>query len=289
MAVFAGVGLLEAAIKEVGDVRVFLRLGQAELLLARGTDDGAEDVVERLRSEDVGRGIFGVVLREGDVVDGGLHAARKAIEVRLEESERKLARTVGAEVEEEDDVAVAHALLVGVREDEGRHEFVRDVARIFLADGIGGRSHTALPLPHDDGIPGELGAVPTPVAVHAEVATDDGGDARAGRPQAFRALGQKIRAAGGRGIASIGEGVDHDVMHAGLVSRFRQRDEMRVVAVHTAIGKEAEEVEPFSARFFESGAEDFVAGEFAVGDRFVNPGEVLIDDAPGAEIEVADL
>ena len=29
--------------------------------------------------------------------------------------------------------------------------------------------------------------------------------------------------------------------------------------------------------------------QFAVGDRFVNPGEVLIDDAPGAEIEVADL
>ena len=51
-AVLAGVGLLAAAVEEVGDVRIFLGLGHAQLGAAGVGDHLAQDVREALRRED---------------------------------------------------------------------------------------------------------------------------------------------------------------------------------------------------------------------------------------------
>ena len=56
-----------------------------------------------------------------------------------------------------------------------------------------------------------------------------------------------------------------------------------------AIGDEADEVESSGFRFFECAFEDVILCDRAFGDGFVDAGEVLIDDAPGSEVEVADL
>lgn len=100
---------------------------------------------------------------------------------------------------------------------------------------------------------------------------------------------EEIRSTRGRGVAPIGEGVHHDVIHTGVMSGLRQSDEMRAVAVHPAIREESEEVHPFPACVLESRAENIVAGELAVCDRLVNAREVLVNDSPRAEIQVAHL
>ena len=85
LAIFAGKGLLDSAVKKVGDVRIFLRLGDAQLRLARGAHDLAQDVSERFRREDVRRRVGHVVLRERDVVHLRMRAAIEAVEIRVRE------------------------------------------------------------------------------------------------------------------------------------------------------------------------------------------------------------
>ena len=140
-----------------------------------------------------------------------------------------------------------------------------------------------------DGVPRELVALPALVAIHGKVAADDGGDLGHAAGLAGDE-GEVIRAAGRRGVAAIGDGVDEDVGHARVVRGFDERDEVILVAVHAAIGDEAEQME---ARAFAPCAkaclEHRVAGEVAFGHRFIDAREILVNDAAGAEIEVADF
>src|SRR5690606_24655163 len=141
-----------------GDVRVFLGLGDAELLQARRRDDFAEGVLQFDGGEDDGAAVGLVVFGEGDVGCLRETAPVEAGEVLLQEGEAELASAVGAEVEEENDVAVANAALADLAEDEGFEEFVRLPLAVFFRDGGGGRVAAGLALAEDDGVPGELGA-----------------------------------------------------------------------------------------------------------------------------------
>ena len=63
------------------------------------------------------------------------------------------------------------------------------------------------------------------------------------------------------------------------------------VAVHAAIADQAEEVQA-AARFRrarEGLFEHFVGRQFAVGDRLGDARQILIDDASGAQVQVADF
>src|SRR6516164_5321358 len=64
---------------------------------------------------------------------------------------------------------------------------------------------------------------------------------------------------------------------------------MLLVAVHTSVRDQPKEMEARAGSFFESLFKDRVTGQFAVLDRFVDPGKVLIDDTARAEIQMADL
>jgi len=69
----------------------------------------------------------------------------------------------------------------------------------------------------------------------------------------------------------------------------REGDEMLLMAVDPAVRNKSDEVEPVAARLGEGFLEDRIGGEVAVADRFVNAGEVLVNDAARAQIEVSDL
>ena len=63
--------------------------------------------------------------------------------------------------------------------------------------------------------------------------------------------------------------------------------------VDAAVGDEPDQVQPpargLARARAQAAAQDLVLEEAAVGDRVVDPRQVLLDDRPGAEVEVADL
>ncbi len=143
----------------------------------------------------------------------------------------------------------------------------------------------------DDRIVGELGALPARVAVHRVVAAADRGDATRLAQPALE-LVQVALAAVRQRVAAVGEGVEDDVGHAFLRGELDRRLDVLPARVHAAVGDEAEQVQSPAralARPLACRRQRLVFEEAAVGDRVVDPGQVLLDDRAGAEVEVADL
>ncbi len=93
-------------------------------------------------------------------------------------------------------------------------------------------------------------------------------------------------------VAAVGEGVEDDVGDALLRGELDRRLDVLPAGVHAAVGDEAEQVQAPAravAGPLAGGEQRLVLEEAAVGDRVVDPGQVLLDDRAGAEVEVADL
>ena len=143
-AVFARVGCLLAAVEEVGDVRVFFRLGHAQLGAAGVGDHFAEDAVHGHRREQRAHaaGEIVAVLGHADSA-GGQHETRagEAVKTFVEEGGEEFADAIGAEVEAEQDVALLDPR-VGA-DDAGGDEFVGDVAGVGASDDFEGGGEAA--------------------------------------------------------------------------------------------------------------------------------------------------
>ena len=166
MAVLAREGLLHAAVEEVGDVRVLLRFGHAELCEAGPGQNVAEDVGDRARGEKDGVGE--VVLVSGHRREVG-ECAPRAVEVGevvFRQGCGELAGPVGAEVEEEDGVVGGDSAHPDHRR---RQELVRRAFRVAAGD-VFGRALRPWADSLDDRAVGKLGSRPAPVPVHGEVA-----------------------------------------------------------------------------------------------------------------------
>jgi len=83
--------------------------------------------------------------------------------------------------------------------------------------------------------------------------------------------------------------VHEDLLDACLLRRVRKRNEMLVVTVHPAIGNQPDKVEPCRSSICERFLQNVVSLQLALGDRFVDPGQILINDAPSAEVKMPDL
>ena len=111
-------------------MRVFLGFGDAQLSKSERGEIFAERVVHRLRCERdrAGAETF-LILRQGDERrQFDFARTRKSAEVRVDERMRQLARAIGAEVHEDDGVAIPHEprfLCNG-----GLHEFVVLATRV---------------------------------------------------------------------------------------------------------------------------------------------------------------
>ena len=95
----------------------------------------------------------------------------------------------------------------------------------------------------------------------------------------------------GRRVAAVEERVDPDVLHAAPGRQLGQRDEVPVMSMDAARPDQAHDRQP-SGRCLRpiTGPEEggaFV--ERAVGDRGIDPREILEDRPSGAEVQVANL
>ena len=75
-----------------------------------------------------------------------------------------------------------------------------------------------------------------------------------------------------------------EVIAASSLRRIAQRSEMILVAVYTAIADEPEEVQTLATRGSEGFLQHWLRDEFAIADALVDAGEVLVNDAPCAQI-----
>ncbi len=91
----------------------------------------------------------------------------------------------------------------------------------------------------------------------------------------------------GRGVAAIGEAVDHEVTHRETSGELQQRLQVAEAGVHAAVGDQPDQVHTLRAgeRVHDRG----VLAQHPVEHGVVDTREVLADDSAGAEVEVADL
>ena len=83
--------------------------------------------------------------------------------------------------------------------------------------------------------------------------------------------------------------MNHEVIHACRLGSVTEGDEVILMRMHTSIADEPEEVQAFALGLGEGFDEHIVLGQLPVPDALVDAGEVLINDPPCAEVQVADL
>lgn len=288
-AVFALELGFNTTVEEESDVGVFFRLSDAELFEACGGNDLAEDVGELLLLKHHGGGVASLVLRHGDVVNVRVNATVKAIEVVIDEGAGELAGAVCTEVEEEYDVFIAHTLSVGLAEDAGFKEFVRHAVSIAFFSKLSGGASAGLALTEDDGIPADLNAVPAFVAIHGIETANNGSNLGTVGGNGILQLLEESCATLGIGVATIGDGMNHDVFHTGFRSNLYNADEVVNVGVHATVGNKPEQVKTRTDCLGERFRDDGVLGQGTIIDGVGNAAEVLKNNATGTQVEVADL
>ena len=286
----AAQGRLGAAVEEEGHVRILFRLRKAKLRhpgprhhLAQRVGDvlvGEEHVhpcVVRRRVADHPGG-----RREREV------AAREGVEARARDGVEQLAGAVGAEVDHEHAVAVAHPGMA--LDDGGGDELVAFAPRSGgLQRGLGAGGELA-PRLYDGGM-GGLHPVPAVVAVHRVEAARDCRDADALHAVEPRAQGgERRRHAARRHVAPVGEEMQRH-RHARLRDGPRRGHDVPLVRVHAAGAQQAHDVaRPAAlAQRFDMCQQRGRAGEAAFGDGPVNPGQVHPHHAARADVGMAHL
>src|SRR6266496_3623684 len=100
-AVFTRKRFLNSSIKKVSYMRVFLRLGDAQLLFPRRAHDLREDFVKLLLRKNERRSKADVVLREADKMDLRPYLTIEAVEILQQKRLRQLPGPIGAKVEKQ--------------------------------------------------------------------------------------------------------------------------------------------------------------------------------------------
>ena len=224
--------------------------------------------------------------------DGGgeihLPRAQKPVEGGVQQRSENFARTVGAEVGHYNAVAVPHAGIVADR--RGQNELVGHPASVA---GLhrGHRLLRAFALArHQHGV-GLCDPVPPLVAVHGVIAPANRGDGGAAQPGNVTAqLFEINRGRRRRGVPPVEKGV-YRHRNARAVEDAGQHGHVVLMRMHAAGGYQPQQVAG-AAAFFQppdQPRQGGVGGQCAVRDGGIDAADVLIDDAAGAEVEMADL
>ena len=140
----------------------------------------------------------------------------------------------------------------------------------------------------DHGAIGLLDALPAIVAVHRVVAAADAGDlAHAVLAHLLLELAQEVDAAVGRRVAAVHEAVDENVLHLVFARHAQQLEQMLDVRMHAAVAHQPDQMQLASAAALHRVEQQRLAEEFAAGDQLVDARDVHLDDAAGADIQVA--
>ena len=297
---FAGVGRLYAAVEEEGNVRVLLRLGNAQLLHAKGGDVFAQRVLYVFFGEGyLYAGELRVVNGEADVSrfkEAGLSFKGRALghhEFALRNGAGDLPGPVGAEVEEYHAVAlfqkphgpavfvylgglyklVCHAILIA------RFQGVRGVFALYsLAEG----EHVVC-LFH---------AVPVVVAVHCVISAAHRGYLAAAYP-VYLCLqrAHEARAGGGGNVPAVGKAVHEHVFQSPSLCHLQKGIQVGDVAVHAAVGEQPVKVQLFAVLLcvihglYKGGIFKKVAVRYGFG----YPRQILVNYPARAHVQVADF
>src|SRR5205807_8974540 len=111
--------------KKISYVRILFRFRNAQLRLAGRTGDLSENVHQIFRRENVGGRIGHVVLRQRDEMDARPNPTIKPVKFFEEKGLRKLTGAIGAEIEEQNDIVIAHALFTSMGKNQRGHEIGR--------------------------------------------------------------------------------------------------------------------------------------------------------------------
>ena len=288
-AILAGIGFLLAAVEEIGDVRIFLGLGHAQLRAPGGADHRAEHVRQIVGREDrLQEGVqmlavLGHADRRRELHDA---AARKAVECRVEHRPQNLAHAVGAEVEAKHAVAVANAAIAA--DHRRHHELVAEIVRIGIRDhriGIG----EARPFGVHDRAVGLGHAFPTFVAVHGVVPAADRRDRNRRRERLEQAC-DVVPCRARRRVTAVGKGV-HDGGQICLRENCRDRGGVILVRMHAAGRCQPDEMAGAagSPHAFDQALQRGRVGDLAARDRVVDARQILHHQPARADVEMADL
>ena len=290
-AILALVGSLHAAVEEEGDVSVLLGLGNAQLGLAVGRQVLAQNVLQLHRgicNLAVGHG--GIVLGHADVVH--LLAAAAALEAGkgiVAEDAGHLAGTVGAEVHEDNGVAVLHAATLAG--DAGQHELIGLICGVGSLDGLGSVG-SVLTLAVDEGSIGLLLAVPVVITVHGVVTAGNAGDlAHAQLIQLGLQVSKEALAGVGVGVTAVGDAVQVDFLRAQMLCHLQHAEPVVGMAVHAAGAHQTHQVDGLTGLDSSLHVLDQhrVLEHLAIVDGLGDKGQLLVHDAARAHVGVADL
>ena len=218
----------------------------------------------------------------------GLHSRLGHILLRQDDSQ--FLGAVVAVVEEYNRVALLdRPVKAGV--DDGLDKLVRHPFVVGLLHCL---HHVCgfLALAADELVIGQLDALPTLVAVHGVVAADN----RRHTPCRSLAMLLQLRyetlAAPGVGVAAVHEAVDERAVAQAVVGcQVAQLEEVHERTVHAPVRSQAHEVYAlaFVTGVGKGGGHLGVLGYRAVGARAVDLHEVLVDYAPGTDVEMPHL
>jgi hypothetical protein len=221
-------------------------------------------------------------------LEGAAAAAVELVEVGLAQRPGQLACAIGPEVDEDERLVGGGAIVVP--DHDRLDELVGDSALVRLADrldgGVGPRGAGV-----DDRVVGALRAVPAAIAIHPPVPPADRADPADVTQPALDLL-DVGSACGWRCVPAVGEGVQHQVGDSLLPRQLDHGLDVLPARVDAAVGDQPDRVQPPAARLARraaGGAQRRVLEEAAVGDRVVDPGQVLLDDRARAQVEVPDL
>ena len=271
---------------------VFFSFGDAQLGFVVLRHPFAEGVHQRCRR--ISAGDFNVrgVLGQHDEIEVHHFLTGEAVEIGVNEGAGNFARAVGAEVHENQRIAVFHRRIgLAFSANNGRfHELIVFIARISGLQARNGGIGLELAFCQGHQIVSLLNAVPTVVAVHGVVAANDRGDAAfAQRGKFVFEFRQRLFSAARRSIAAVEEGVQIDFIRAAFGCQLNHRHDVVFVAVDAARRHQAHDMHGFACGngFIDRAGQYRVGEEGAFFDFNVQAGEILIHDTARAEVDVA--
>ena len=273
---------------------VLLGLGDAELGHVVIGEELAEDVVVALLAESdqlVRNGL--VVVREADVGRLDPRPAVKAVEIVAAEGAGDLAGTVRTEVEEDDAVVILYSgeRLAVLHHGEGDDELI-GLSVVVGSLNAARRGIRGLSVGLGQIVIGQLHALPAVVAVHRVVTAADRRDLADAdlRHLLFQGRHIFLRRCRGR-VAAVQEAVDKDLRQTVPLCKLQKGVKMVRMGMDAARGDQTPDMQRGIVLFavFDRSQESRVLKEITVLDRLGDPGQVLIDDAAGAHVQMADL
>jgi len=274
-------------------VRVLFRLGNTQLGFAQAGDVVAKGIDHRLRRVGA-MGVEACFVFGGHhkVAEGGARLTAETAEVVSNESVGQLTGAVGAEVHKQ--------YRITIPDERGRFSLFDNQGwldeLVAFAALIGGLKPcrrsvgNKLRLPQGQHIVHRLNPLPAVVPVHGVIATGDAGDCAFANVSKgfFDQLDGGLGAFGWR-VATIEKAVQVDFVAAATGGQLDGGHQVVFMAVNAALGQEAENMHsaPRCFGLVDGVAIHRVGEKVAVGNGFVNTGEILVDHPPGAEGHMA--